>query len=187
MQHDINLALNTLRKGKIILYPTDTIWGIGCDATNPNAIEKIYRLKERTDQKSMLVLVDSAEMISNYVKIIPSIAWDLIDSSVEPITIIYPEAKNLAQNLINHDGSIGIRVCNTEFCKKLISGFRKPIVSTSANISGRPHPKTFRDIENNILSGADYIVKFDQEESKIKKPSPIIKLGANNEIQIIRM
>ena len=186
MQNEIDKALLNLREGKIILYPTDTIWGIGCDATNPEAVDKIYSIKQRADQKSMLVLVDSQYMISSYVNIVPSIAWELLESSDEPLTIIYPGAKNLAPNLINQDGSIGIRICNTAFCQKLISRFRKPIVSTSANISGKPNPKTFSDIEETIQDEVDYVVDWERNIYEIKKPSPIIKLGVNNKIQIIR-
>ena len=186
MQNEINRVLMNLREGKIILYPTDTIWGIGCDATNPDAVDKVYRIKQRTDQKSMLVLVDSPNMISSYVKIVPSVTWELLESSDEPLTIIYPGAKNLAPNLINQDGTIGIRVCNSDFCQRVISGFRKPIVSTSANISGKNYPKFFREIEESIRNQVDYIVDWEQNSYEIKKPSPIIKLGVDNEIQIIR-
>ena len=186
MLKEIEYALKILREGKTILYPTDTIWGIGCDATNPKAIAKIYQLKQRTDQKSMLVLVDRPEMITAYVKVIPSIAWELMEASDEPLTIIYPGAINLAPNLINPDGSIGIRVCNSKFCQGLITRFRKPVVSTSANISGQPHPKIFSAIEKSILLGVDYVVNLEQSNPDVKKPSPIIKLGINNEVQIIR-
>ena len=186
MLKEIEYALKILREGQTMLYPTDTIWGIGCDATNPKAIAKIYHLKQRTDQKNMLVLVDRPEMITSYVKVIPSIAWELMEASDEPLTIIYPGAINLAPNLINLDGSIGIRVCNSKFCQGLITSFRKPVVSTSANISGQPHPKIFSAIEKSILLGVDYVVNWEQSNPNVKKPSPIIKLGINNEVQIIR-
>ena len=186
MTDDIRAAVQVLRKGGIILYPTDTIWGIGCDATNPAAVERIYEIKQRSDTKSMLVLLDTAASLDRYVQQIPDIAWDLIDLADKPLTIIYPGAKNLAKNLLSKDNSIGIRIVQDEFCKKLIQQFRKPVVSTSANISGKPWPENFDAIKPDILQRVDYIVKWGQEDYTKKKPSAIIKLGITGEIEIIR-
>ncbi len=186
MQEEIKKALQVLKAGGTILYPTDTIWGIGCDATNPEAVKKVYEIKKREDIKSILVLVDSPNKIIYYVQSIPGIAWDLIDVSDKPITIIYPDARNLAGNLINQDGSIGIRVTKEEFSKKLIHRFRKPIVSTSANTSEAPYPRNFFEINEEILSAVDYVVNWRQEETTEAKPSGIIKLGVRGEVEIIR-
>ena len=185
-QESIEQAIKILRQSGIILYPTDTIWGIGCDATLSEPVKKIYRIKKREDQKSMLVLMDKPEMICDYVEVVPSIAWELMAISDKTLTIIYPGAKNLAPNLINKDGSIGIRICKTKFCQELISRFKKPIVSTSANISGKIFPVNFRNIEKSVFNQVDFIVKWGQEDITPGKPSSIIKLGINNEIEIIR-
>jgi len=182
----IEKAIKVMRNGGIILYPTDTIWGIGCDATREDAVEKIYKLKERKDRKSMLVVVNKPEMISDYVYKVPSIAWELLDVASDPLTIIYPEAINLANNLIDTDKSIGMRVCKSEFCKDLISKFKKPIVSTSANISGNTFPENFQGIDIKIKQGVDYICDVQQIRLSPGKPSSIIKIGPGNEIKIIR-
>jgi L-threonylcarbamoyladenylate synthase len=186
MLEDVNAAVQVLKKGGIILYPTDTIWGIGCDATNMDAVDKIYTIKERSDAKSMLVLLDNAIRLERYLHEVPEIAWDLIELSDNPMTIIYPEAKNLARNLVAPDGTIGIRVVRDEFCRKLIGQFRKPVVSTSANISGKSWPENFDAIDPAILNRVDYIVKWRQKDKIMKKPSSIIKLGIKGEIEIIR-
>ena len=165
MHNDIKKAVEVLKGGGIILYPTDTIWGIGCDATNPDAVAKIYKLKEREDSKSMLVLVDNPNMLNIYLNEVPEIAWDLIELTTKPLTIIYPNAKNLAPNLVAADGSIGIRVVKHSFCEKLIYALRKPIVSTSANISGKPFPKNFNTIDPSIINGVDFVVPTIYEES----------------------
>jgi L-threonylcarbamoyladenylate synthase len=186
MLKDIDVALKFLKEGNLILYPTDTIWGIGCDATNPVAVKKIYQLKQREDSKSMLVLVNSMEMLGDYIRELPPLASDLIRLSEKPLTIIYPGAVRLAPNLIGPDGSIGIRICKTSFCRELIQRFQKPIVSTSANISGHPHPVTFLKIEDEIKNAVDYIVDPGLEKNNPKEPSSIIKLGLHHEIEIIR-
>jgi L-threonylcarbamoyladenylate synthase len=183
---DIKNALNTLREGGIILYPTDTIWGLGCDATNNDAVEKIFRIKSRNDNKSLIILVDSEVMLERYVKDIPEIALDLINISETPITIIYPKAKNLALSIPAEDGSVGIRVCLDEFCNELISKFRKPIVSTSANISGETSPAHFMEIPDVIIKAVDYIVKHKREDRQKHPPSPVIKIEHNGVIKIIR-
>ncbi len=180
-------VLAVLKKGGTLLYPTDTIWGIGCDATNEAAVNAIYRIKKRTGTKSMLVLVDHIAMIRSYVQEIPSMALELLKVSDTPLTIIYPNAKNLASKLIAGDGSVGIRICKTEFCQNLIGKFQKPIVSTSANLSGDPSPATLTDIDPYIKEKVDYFVEISEKESFLcKKPSPIIKLGIDNTIRIIR-
>ncbi|MBI5218873.1 MAG: threonylcarbamoyl-AMP synthase [Bacteroidia bacterium] len=186
MNDDLNYTLKILKEGGVVLYPTDTVWGIGCDATNSEAVAKIYKIKQREDAKSMIILVDSLQMIFNYVKEIPDIALQLIETNDKPMTLVYPGAENLAGNLINHDGSIGIRITSDEFCKKLIGKFRKPIVSTSANLSGKKHPGNFSEIEKTILNQVDYIVKWMQNDKARPMPSSIIKVGLKGEIEILR-
>lgn len=175
-----------MQVGGIILYPTDTIWGIGCDATNEEAVRRVYELKRRIDNKAVLVLTDSTAKLNMYVSEVPDIAWDLIEVTDTPLTIIYSQAKNLASNLLGEDGSIGIRVTNEEFSRKLCERFRKPIVSTSANISGEPSPANFQEISEEIKKGVDYIVNYRQEDMSKAKPSHIIKLGNGGVFQIIR-
>ncbi len=186
MNEDILKALETLQNGGLILYPTDTIWGIGCDATNPEAVKRIYQLKQREDSKSMLVLLDNEAKLNSYMDQVPEMAWDLIEFSTKPLTIIYPNAKNLADNLLAKDKSIGIRISKEEFSHKLCQRFKKPIVSTSANISGQPSPSCFSDISEDVKKNVDYIVNYRQEESANPAPSSIIKLGLGGEINIIR-
>jgi L-threonylcarbamoyladenylate synthase len=186
MTEDINVALQVLKKGGVILYPTDTIWGIGCDATNPEAVSKVYAIKQRSDTRSMLVLLDDAGSLGRYLQEVPEIAWDLIELTDEPLTILYSGAKNLAMNLVAPDGTIGIRVTQDEFCRKLIRQFRKPVVSTSANISGNPWPENFNAIDPVILQRVDYTVKWRQEDYSRGRPSAIIRLGIKGEIEIIR-
>jgi L-threonylcarbamoyladenylate synthase len=186
MQEEVKKALEVLRKGGVILYPTDTIWGIGCDATNKEAVDRIYKIKQRADSKSMLVLVDHASKLSSYLDEVPDVAWDLIELSEKPITIIYSGAKNLAPNLVAQDGSVGIRVTKERFSNALCRQFRCPVVSTSANISGAPSPQNFSEIDSHILDQVDYVVNFRQEEKSNPAPSSIIKLGVSGEVTIIR-
>jgi L-threonylcarbamoyladenylate synthase len=186
LESEIKNALEILRKGGVILYPTDTIWGLGCDATNEEAVKKIYAIKEREDSKSMLVLVDEASRIESYIETMPEIAWDLIELTDKPLTIVYPNAINLANNLIAQDKTIGIRVSNEIFTKKLIQRFNKPIVSTSANISGKKSPSNFSEIEQIIKDRVDYVVDYRQKDKTKFKPSSIIQLGARGEVKIIR-
>lgn len=183
---DLAEALKVLQSGGIILYPTDTIWGLGCDATNPEAVARIFKLKQRADEKAMLVLLDSPAKLQAYVDEVPDMAWELIDMTTKPLTIIYPEAKNLATNLISADKTIGIRITEELFSKTLCERFRKPVVSTSANISGAPSPGNFSEISDEIKSGVDYIVRYRQDETSKPKPSSIILLGKGNLIKIIR-
>jgi L-threonylcarbamoyladenylate synthase len=183
---DIRESLITLKNGGIILYPTDTIWGIGCDATNTSAVEKIYRIKSRSGSKSLLVLVNGDQMLERYVKDIPEISFDLTGVSDDPITIVYPEGKNLAEGVCSDDGSVGIRICRDEFCNELITRFRKPIISTSANLSGKASPENFSVIEKTVIDQVDYVVKYRQDDLKKQSASPVIKIEKNGTIKIIR-
>ncbi len=184
---DIRKACEVMEKGGVILYPTDTIWGIGCDATNEEAVKRIFEIKHRADSKAMLILIDTAAKLNYYVKDISDVAWDLIDLADKPMTIIYDGARNLAPNLLAEDGSVGIRVTNESFSKQLCQRFRKAIVSTSANISGNPSPANFSEISEEIKQAVDYIVENRRDEKTEAKPSSIIKLSAKGEIKIIRM
>lgn len=186
LQEDIKNACEVLKNGGLILYPTDTIWGIGCDATNEQAVQKVYDLKRRADNKAMLVLIDNANKLETYVEDVPAMAWDLIEVADKPLTIIYSQGRNLASNLLGEDGSIGIRVSREEFSQKLCFQFRKPVVSTSANVSGKPSPANFSEISEEIRQGVDYIVKYRQEDRSKAVPSNIIKLGSGGLFQIIR-
>jgi L-threonylcarbamoyladenylate synthase len=183
---DIKESLITLRNGGIILYPTDTIWGLGCDATNPSAIETIFRIKSRSANKSLLVLVNGEQMLGRYVKDIPEISSELTSVSDDPLTIIYPHGKNLAEGVCSEDGSVGIRICRDEFCNELITRFRKPIVSTSANLSGKPSPENFSKIEKSVIDQAGYVVKYRQNDRQKQSASPVIKIEENGTIKIIR-
>ncbi|MDB8996166.1 L-threonylcarbamoyladenylate synthase [Parabacteroides distasonis] len=186
MTEDIKKACEVMAAGGIILYPTDTIWGIGCDATNEKAVQRVYELKRRADNKAMLVLMDSEAKLDRYVSDVPDIAWDLISVSDKPLTIIYSRAKNLATNLLGADGSVGIRITNEEFSKRLCERFRKPLVSTSANVSGEPSPANFSEVSEVIKEGVDYIVNYRQDDMSKAAPSGIIKLGAGGLVQVIR-
>lgn len=186
MRDDIQKALEVLRKGGLILYPTDTIWGIGCDATNEEAVKKLYALKRRDDRQSMLVLIDRPEQLQAYVREVPDIAWDLIELSDRPLTLIYDGAKNLAPSLIATDGSIGIRVTSELFSQTLCRQFRRPIVSTSANISGTQPPGRFDQIQDEVKNGVDYIVTYRQDDPSESKPSGILKIGYDGTVKVIR-
>ncbi len=186
MKDEIKKACEVLQKGGVILYPTDTVWGIGCDATNEEAVRRVYEIKKRADSKAMLVLVDTPVKVDFYVKDVPVVAWDLIEMATRPLTIIYDGARNLAPNLIAEDGSVGIRVTNEEFSRQLCFRFRKAIVSTSANISGEPAAAVFSEISEEILNAVDYVVDYRREETGHPKPSSIIRLGAGGVVKIIR-
>ena len=188
---DLAEALRVLRSGGVIVYPTDTVWGIGCDATNEEAVQRIYALKRRADSKSMLVLIDSPAKLPYYVGEVPDTAWTLLDATDDdetskPLTIIYPHARNLAPNLIAEDGSVGIRITNEPFSKALCAQLRHPLVSTSANISGQPAARCFRGIAQEILDGADYVCRFRRDDDSEHEPSSIIKVNADNTFSIIR-
>lgn len=186
IQEEIIQACEVLQRGGVILYPTDTIWGIGCDATNSNAVKRVYEIKHRIDSKALIVLTDSMTKVEYYVDEIPDIAYDLVDMSEKPLTIIYDKARNLAPELIAEDGSVGIRVTKENFSQTLCKRFRKAIVSTSANISGEKSPMTFAEISDDIKQAVDYIVEARQEETENSTPSSIIKLGSGGLIKIIR-
>lgn len=183
---DIKTAVDVMYRGGVILYPTDTVWGIGCDATNPEAVKRVFEIKKRIDSKALICLVDSDAKVSFYVRDVPNVAWDLIDYATKPMTIIYDGARNLAPNLLAEDGSVGIRVTNEEFSKELCFRFKKAIVSTSANISGEPTPLLYSEICDEIKDAVDYICLSRRDEKKNILPSSIIKLGSGGEIKIIR-
>ena len=186
MEHEIRKVIEVLRKGETILYPTDTVWGIGCDATNEKAVEKVFQIKSREAGKSLIVLVSDIGMLNRFVKEVPAIAWDLIDTSDTPLTIIYDSARGLAKNVLAEDGSIGVRMVKDDFCQRMIHKFGKPVVSTSANLSGEPTPQNFDEISDTIKSQADHVVDWRQDDLHKAKPSSIIKLKGNGEFQIIR-
>lgn len=186
MQKEIQQTVEVLRNGGTILYPTDTIWGIGCDATSPEAVSRVYEIKQREDSKSMLVLVDSLDMIWDYVEKIPPAALEILEVNDQPLTIIYPGAMRLANNLIAGDGSIGIRITHEPFTKGLIRTLRKPLVSSSANMAGEKPPANFSEISAGIRSSVDYIVNWNQHLKDKRKPSGILKVSLNGEIEIIR-
>jgi L-threonylcarbamoyladenylate synthase len=175
-----------MNKGGVILYPTDTVWGIGCDATNPEAVRKVYDIKRRSDSKAMLVLVDSSVKVDFYVSDVPDVAWDLIELATRPLTIIYDGARNLAPNLLSADGSVGIRVTAEPFSHRLCQQFRKAIVSTSANISGAPGACFYNEISEEIKSAVDYIVDYRRDDVTPSQPSSIIKLGKGGTVKVIR-
>jgi L-threonylcarbamoyladenylate synthase len=184
-ENDIEHCLQTLKAGELILYPTDTVWGIGCDATNPGAVEKIYRLKQRPDEKAMIVLVADEKDILKYTASPDLQVFDHLAKTKKPTTVIYEHAIGLADNLIGEDGSIAIRICRDEFCKNLLKRFRKPIVSTSANISGEPVAKTFKEIPGAISGGVDYTVKYRQDDERIAELSSIIR-WKNGVVTVLR-
>jgi L-threonylcarbamoyladenylate synthase len=183
---DLKSACSVLRDGGLILYPTDTIWGIGCDATRAGAVERIYALKRRTDRKAMLVLLDSAAKLETYIEEVPAIVWELLEVTVKPLTIIYSKARNVAPNLPGEDGSLGIRITNEPFSVQLCRMFRKPVVSTSANLSGQPSPASFREIAEEIRTGVDYVVRYRQDDTRPARPSGILRIGASGLVQVIR-
>ena len=186
MKEEIEKAIEVLSRGGVIIYPTDTIWGIGCDATNAEAVRRVYEIKGRAESKALIVLTDSMAKVQGYVQEVPDVAWDLVEVSDKPLTIVYPGAKQLADNLVSEDGSIAIRVTQEAFSKRLCEQFRRPIVSTSANKSGEPAASRFSEISDDILSAVDYVVEYRQEEVEAGRASSIIKLGIHGEIEIIR-
>lgn len=185
-EEDIRRAVETMRKGGVILYPTDTVWGIGCDATNAEAVAKVYKIKQRDDSKAMICLVDSDARLQRYVHNVPNVAWDLFDCADKPTTVILDGAINLAPNLIAEDGSIALRITKEPFSKELCYRFQKAIVSTSANISGEPAAQNYCDISQDILDAVDYVCWSRRQEHKPHTPSSIIRLGMGGEVQIIR-
>nr|WP_121273938.1 L-threonylcarbamoyladenylate synthase [Pedobacter schmidteae] len=186
LKTEIEKALNVLKAGGVILYPTDTVWGLGCDATNEAAAAKINEIKERTADKSFIILLDTEAKLQSYVTEVPEVAYDLIEYAESPLTLVFPAAKNLAKNVINADGSVGIRIAKHDFCQQLIQRFRKPITSTSANKSGVPTPLFFDEISDEIKEAVDYIVDWEQELKISKKPSTIMKLAPGGQFSFIR-
>ena len=182
---ELKKCIEVLQQGGLILYPTDTVWGIGCDATNEHAVRKVYRLKQREDSKALICLVANDAMLEKHVEHVPDLAYDLIDLATKPTTIIYDQPKGIARNLIAKDNTQAFRVASDKFCRYLINTLKKPIVSTSANISGRATPKTFSEIEDVILKGVDYVVDLEPEKSG-NSPSSIIKLGNDGTVKVIR-
>lgn len=185
-EEDIKNAVAVLKKGGIILYPTDTVWGIGCDATNPEAVKKIYELKQRAESKSMLVLVDGEAMLDRTVKDIPEVAWQLIEAAVDPMTVIYDHPCGVAPNLLAEDGSLGIRITSERYSNELCRRLRRPIVSTSANVSGKNAPVFFSQISDEIKDGCDYIAEYRRDDNTPHKPSNIIKVSDGGLIKVIR-
>ncbi len=182
---EIHNAFEIIKNGGIILYPTDTVWGIGCDATNPEAVAKIYALKKRAETQSMIVLMNGDRMLHNVFKEIPEVAWQIMECADKPTTLILDNARNVAPNLISADKSLGIRVVNDPFCFKLLERMKKPLVSTSANISGQPSPKSFKEISPEIIKGVDYVVNLHHEKIA-GNPSTIIKLTNDLQVKVIR-
>ena len=185
INQEIQNAYEIIQKGGIILYPTDTVWGIGCDATNAEAVAKIYKLKKRAETQSMIVLMNGEKMIYNVFKEIPEVAWQIIDLSEDPITLVLDKPRNVAANLIAPDQTLGIRIVKEPFCFKLMEKMKKPLVSTSANISGEPTPKSFKEISPEIIKGVDYVVNLHREKIA-GKPSTIIKLTNDSQVKVIR-
>ncbi len=185
-EDDIKKAVEVMRKGGIILYPTDTVWGIGCDATNAEAVAKVYKIKQRDDSKAMICLVDSDARLQRYVRNVPDVAWQIFDCADKPTTVILDGAVNLAPNLIAEDGSVALRITKEPFSKELCYRFQKAIVSTSANISGEPAAQNYRDIAPEIIEAVDYVCWSRRQEHKPHTPSSIIRLGQGGEVEIIR-
>ena len=185
INQEIQNAYEIIQKGGIILYPTDTVWGIGCDATNAEAVAKIYKLKKRAETQSMIVLMNGEKMIYNVFKEIPEVAWQIIDLSENPTTLVLDKPRNVAPNLIAPDQTLGIRIVKELFCFKLMEKMKKPLVSTSATISGQPTPKSFKEISPEIIKGVDYVVNLHREKIA-GKPSTIIKLTNDSQVKVIR-
>jgi L-threonylcarbamoyladenylate synthase len=186
LQDEIKKAVEVLRNGGVILYPTDTVWGIGCDATNEKAVKRVYEIKKRADSKALICLVDSESRICRYVRNVADVTWDMIELSTRPLTVIFNNVSGLAENLKAEDGSVGLRVTREEFSKELCYRFQKPIVSTSANISGEETAQNYRDISPEIINAVDYVCWTRRQEHKPHKSSCIIKLSAESEVTIIR-
>ena len=186
MEEEVEKCVSLLKEGKVILYPTDTVWGIGCDATNEDAIARIYRIKQRNEKKSMIILLDSMQRLPMYVKKIPLIAWDLLAHVTRPTTFVYQSAYNLPEKLVHEDGTIAIRIVQHEFCRRVIRGLGHPLISTSANIAGEPTPQTFDKISQEVISQMDYVVSTGQATSMDFKPSRLIKFIDDYNFTIIR-
>lgn len=186
LRDEVKKAFDIVQQGGIILYPTDTIWGIGCDAANTEAIQKIYALKQRAAEKSMIILLDTENKLESYIREVPAVAYDLIEFAENPLTLVMPGAKNISPSLISEDGSVGVRVSKHPFCQQLIQRLRRPLVSTSANISGQPSPQNFAQISSEIVEGVDYVVDVDQHDLSIKKPSTIMRIAPGGAFEFLR-
>jgi len=186
LKDEVAKAFKIIQEGGIILYPTDTIWGIGCDAANTDAIKKIYKLKQRDEAKSMIILLDTENKLESYISDVNPLAYDLIEYAEHPLTLVMPGAKNISPALLAADGSVGIRISKHPFCQQLIQRLRRPLVSTSANISGAPPPQYFAQIEPEIIGGVDYVVDIDQHDMEIKRPSTIMRLAPDGKFEFIR-
>jgi len=186
IKQEVNDALEVIKRGGLILYPTDTVWGIGCDASNPAAIEKVYQLKQRHESKALICLVSDFKMLNQFVEEVPEVAYDILKYAVKPTTIIYDKPIRVAANLVPEDNTLAIRVVKNDFCKELIRKFRRPIVSTSANISGEPTPANYSEISEAIKNGVDHIVDVQRNDKHASTPSAIIKLSGDGEVKIIR-
>jgi L-threonylcarbamoyladenylate synthase len=184
-KREIDDCNNVLRNNGLIVYPTDTVWGIGCDATNREAVAKVSQLKNRVD-KSFVILIDSDGMLQRYVRQVPEVAWDLIDNTEDPMTIVYPEGYNLADGICAKDGSVAVRITKDPFCQALIRKLRRPLLSTSANKSGQATPTNFEEIDPSLLQASDYVVRYKQKENGKNKPSSIIRLGLTGQVEILR-
>lgn len=185
-EEDIKTAVDTLKRGGVILYPTDTVWGLGCDATNAKAVERVYEIKRRADSKALIVLLGNRNDLYRYVDEVPDVAMELLDVSVRPTTVIYDKGINMAGNVTADDGSVAIRVSSDPFCRQLCRGLRRPLVSTSANISGQPTPALFREISPEIVNAADYVVEHRRNDNSRALPSIIIKISADSTFKILR-
>lgn len=186
LEEEINHAVKLLKKGKVLLYPTDTIWGIGCDATNSKAVQRIFKIKGREKSKSMIILLEDISKLSKYVKEVPPIAYDLIENSDSPLTIVYPGAKNISKKLIADDGTIAIRIINGRFTPEVIRKLDRPLVSSSANLSGQPAPGTFNQISEEVINRVDYVVEHFRGNTKTLKASTIIRLEPNGKFVVLR-
>ena len=186
LRDEVAKAFEIIKDGGIILYPTDTIWGIGCDATNTDAVKRIFQLKQRDEAKSMIILLDTENKLESYISDMNPLAYDLIEYAENPLTLVMPGAKNISPALIAADGSVGVRVCKHQFCEQLIQRMKKPLVSTSANVSGKPSPQYFSQIDDEIINGVDYVVNIDQHSKEIKTPSTIMRLGPDGKFEFLR-
>ena len=183
---DVDRACKVMQEGGIVVYPTDTIWGIGCDATNADAVARVYEIKRRADHKALITLVPDAGWVERYVEEVPDVAWELLDVAVDPMTIVYDRGKNVATNLMGEDGSIGLRVTSEFYSRELCRRLRKPVVSSSANVSGDPSPMCFAEISKEILDAADYVAMYRRDDKGGIKASTVIRLGAGGLIKLLR-
>lgn len=186
LEEDIRRCAAVMRDGGVVLYPTDTVWGIGCDATSSEAVKKVFAIKRRSDAKALITLVDGEAMLERYVEEVPEVAYQLLECALSPITIVYDRGKGVAPELLGEDGSIGIRVTSEIYSNRLCKELRKPLVSTSANISGQPAPGIFRDISGEILDSVDYVACYRRNDTSPSRPSSVIKLSVSGEIRILR-